>query len=356
MGHAPDPGFWAGRKVLLTGHTGFKGAWAALWLHRLGAEVHGLALAPDTAPSLWHEVGDGLLASEHRCDIADAAAVRTAVAAVQPELVIHLAAQALVRRGYAQPVETFATNTLGTAHLLDALRPIDGVKAVLIVTTDKVYANAGAARDFVEDDRLGGHDPYSASKAAAELVAQCFADAYLAPRGVAVATARAGNVVGGGDWSDDRLVPDLWRAAQGGVPLMLRFPQATRPWQHVVEPLAGYFRYVEVLAGGGEAPRTLNFGPLPGTPMTVAAVAEAIAAALGAGQGWKHDQGPHPAEMAALSLDPALAGRALGWRPRLDARETIAWTARWYDAHHKGAPARALCLEQIEQYEAMLRA
>ena len=353
---APDPGFWAGRKILLTGHSGFKGAWSALWLHRLGAEVHGLALAPDTQPSLWREAGAKVLASETLCDIADAAAVRRAVATVQPELVLHMAAQALVRRSFADPLGTIATNTIGTANLLDALRPLDGIKAALIVTTDKVYANAGAARDFVEDDRLGGHDPYSASKAAAELVTQCYAASFLAPRGVQVATARAGNVVGGGDWSEDRLVPDLWRAARDGVPLALRSPGATRPWQHVLEPLAGYFLYLERLAGGAELPSALNFGPLPGTPISVAEVAEAIAATLGVAHGWRQDEGVHPPEMQWLSIDPALAGDTLGWRPRLDAHETIAWTARWYEAHRGGTAARALCLNQINDYEKILTA
>ena len=189
---APDRNFWSGRRVLLTGHTGFKGAWAALWLKQLGAEVHGLALPPEGEPSLWREVGGGQLASEHLCDVADAGAVRTAVETVRPDIVLHMAAQALVRRSYADPVGTIATNTMGTVHLLDALRDVDGLKAALIVTTDKVYANDGGARDFGEHDRLGGHDPYSASKAAAELVTASFAASFLEPRGVAVATARAG--------------------------------------------------------------------------------------------------------------------------------------------------------------------
>lgn len=353
---APDPAFWSGRRILLTGHSGFKGAWAALWLQQLGAEVHGLALAPDTDPSLWREAGAGVLASEQICDIADAAATRRAIDAVRPELVLHMAAQALVRRGYAQPLQTFATNIMGTAHVLDALRQADRVKAALIVTTDKVYANAGAARDFVEDDRLGGHDPYSASKAAAELVTQSFAASFFAPRGVAVASARAGNVVGGGDWSEDRLVPDLWRARRDGVPLMLRSPQATRPWQHVLEPLVGYLLYLEALAKGERVPPALNFGPLPGAPMSVAAVAKALAEALGVAHDWQPDGTDHPAEMPWLSIDPTLAGKALGWTPRLGARETIDWTARWYDRHRRGGDARTLCLSQIQEYETILTA
>lgn len=351
---APDPAFWAGRRVLLTGHSGFKGAWASLWLDRLGAEVHGVALAPDTDPSLWRDVGAGLLASETLCNINDRGALYGAIEAIQPELVIHMAAQALVRRGYSMPVETIATNALGTAHLLEALREVNGLRAALIVTTDKVYANHGESRDFVESDRLGGHDPYSASKAAAELITQSYAASFFDPRGVPVATARAGNVVGGGDWSEDRLVPDLWRAAQGGVPLILRSPGATRPWQHVLEPLAGYLLYVEALAQDDGVPRALNFGPLPGAPLTVAEVAEEMAKALGFEQPWRQAEGEHPPEMQWLSIDPALAGETLGWRPHLESAATIEWTARWYDRYRRGARARSLCLDQIQQYEAIL--
>ena len=351
---APSPDFWSGRRVLLTGHSGFKGGWAALWLQRLGAEVHGLALAPETDPSLWREVGQGILASEHLCDVADAEAVQRVVVAARPQIVLHMAAQALVRRSYADPLGTVATNVTGTANLLDALRHVDGIEAALIVTTDKVYANAGMTRNFVEDDRLGGHDPYSASKAAAELITQSFAASFLAPLGVKVATARAGNVVGGGDWSRDRLVPEVWRAARDGVPLTLRSPDATRPWQHVLEPLAGYFRYLERLAGGDDLPGALNFGPLPGTPLTVAQVAEAMADALGVERGWRQDEGEHPPEMQWLSIDPSQARVSLGWTPMLDSGATIEWTARWYDQHRCGTPSKELCLQQIHDYENLL--
>ena len=239
-GSEPDGGFWQGRRVFLTGHTGFKGAWAALWLADLGAEVHGFALPPHTEPSLWEQVGTGLLAGETLADLADRDALTEAVRRARPQIVLHMAAQALVTRSYADPVGTFATNVLGTAHLLDALRAADGLEAVVVVTTDKVYANDGSGRVFVEDDPLGGGDPYSASKSAAELLTRSFAASFFDPAGVPVATARAGNVLGGGDWSADRLAPNIWRAARSGVPLLLRSPQATRPWQHVLEPLAGY--------------------------------------------------------------------------------------------------------------------
>jgi CDP-glucose 4,6-dehydratase len=348
-----DPNFWNGRRVLLTGHTGFKGAWTAIWLARLGAEVHGYALAPDTEPSLWQEAGSGLLASETVGDLADRRAIAATVARARPEVVLHLAAQALVRRSYAEPVETIGTNVMGTAHLLEALRDVEGLRAVLAITTDKVYANADTGRDFVEDDPLGGHDPYSASKAAAELIVRSYAHSFFDRSGVPLATARAGNVIGGGDWSADRLVPDVWRAARAGRKLMLRHPDATRPWQHVLEPVRGYLIYAQALAARPDLPRALNFGPEPGRPLTVAQVAEAVGAALGAGQAWERDTGDHPAEMKLLSLDPSLARDAIGWRPLLTDDQGVAWTARWYSDHAKGAAARTLCETQISEYEAL---
>lgn len=351
---APNPAFWSGRRVLLTGHTGFKGAWAALLLKELGAEVHGLALPPETTPSLWSEIGDSLLVGESIVDLVDREGVRRAVADARPELVLHMAAQPLVRRSYAEPVETIATNALGTVHLLDALRSASGLAAVLVVTTDKVYANDGGGRAFVEDDPLGGHDPYSASKAAAELLTRSYAASFFDRAGIPVATARAGNVVGGGDWAGDRLIPDIWRASKAGLPLRLRSPSATRPWQHVLEPLAGYFAYLEALHRGDSVPRALNFGPQPGEPMTVATVADAVSRALGVERAWQLDEGDHPPEMTSLSLDPTLARATIGWQPRLSGQETIEWTARWYAAHNRGASARELCLEQIRDYEALL--
>lgn len=349
----PDPSFWRNRRVLLTGHTGFKGAWSAMWLRSLGAEVHGFALAPDTEPSLWREAGHGILAGETIGDLADVDALRSAIAGARPQIVIHMAAQALVRRSYADPVGTVRTNALGTVHLLDALRDAEGLEAVLVVTTDKVYSNADAGRDFIEDDPLGGHDPYSASKAAAELLTRSYAVSFFDPAGVPVATARAGNVIGGGDWSEDRLVPDVWRAARAGVPLLLRAPEATRPWQHVLEPLAGYFSYLEALVRDPKTPRAMNFGPFPGRPVTVAEVAAAVGKAVGLDRSWRQDDGDHPPEMKLLSLDPSLARDTLGWEPRLGDEETVTWTGRWYAAHGEGADALGLCLEQIRQYQAL---
>lgn len=348
-----DSGFWRDRRVLLTGHTGFKGAWAAVWLDRLGARVTGLALEPDTEPSLWNAIGSDLVDQSIIGDIRDPAIVSDAVARAKPSVVLHMAAQPLVRRSYAEPVETFATNVMGTVHLLEALRSSEGLDAVLIVTTDKVYSNAEQGRDFIEDDPLGGHDPYSASKAATEIAAASYRSSFFEPRGIALATARAGNVIGGGDWSDDRLIPDVWRAAKRGESVALRNPDSTRPWQHALEPLAGYFLYLEALAGRREVPSALNFGPPAGASATVAHVAETMAEALGAATAWRRDEAPAPPEMKLLSLDPSRAIDSLGWRPLLSCKEAIEWSAAWYSQHDRGADPLHLCRAQLDAYEAL---
>jgi CDP-glucose 4,6-dehydratase len=349
----PDSHFWSRQRVLLTGHTGFKGSWASLWLERLGADVAGFALAPEHRPDLFSMLAPFRGQQSVLSDLADREALRAAIDGVRPTIVLHMAAQPLVRRSYADPVATIATNVMGTVHLLEALRDVDGLRAVLIVTTDKVYANDGSGRPFGEDDRLGGHDPYSASKAAAELVAQSFHHSFLGPRGVALATARAGNVIGGGDWSPDRLVPDIWRAHHANRPLELRFPYATRPWQHVLDPLLGYFLYLERLAADSDGlPASLNFGPLDGSgSMTVAEVVQGLAAAMGTAGGWTLAPGPNPPEMRALALDAGQAATTLGWTPRLDAETALAWTADWYRQYDAGSDMRAFSLEQLSRYQ-----
>ena len=349
----PDAAFWSDRRVLLTGHTGFKGAWAAVWLKRLGARVTGFALPPSTNPNLWRELGTRQIGEEFLNDLADRRALREAIATAKPSVVLHMAAQSLVRRSYAQPVETFAANVMGTVHLLDALRGVQELQAVLIVTTDKVYANNGGGRNFGEDDPLGGHDPYSASKAAAEIATASYAASFFHDQAVGIATARAGNVIGGGDWSEDRLIPDVWRAAARAEAVALRNPEATRPWQHVLEPLAGYFLYLEALARSDPVPRALNFGPLPGSLATVANVAEAMGEALGASRVWRKDPDPAPPEMKLLSLDPSKAIASLSWRPRLSCEEAVRWSASWYSEHANGSDPLALCQSQIERYEAL---
>ncbi|PWR20801.1 CDP-glucose 4,6-dehydratase [Zavarzinia compransoris] len=350
-GH-PDPALWAGRRVLLTGHTGFKGAWAALWLERLGARVTGLAL-PAEELSLYTLAQVGRSLESHVADLRDPAAVERVVQAADPEIVLHLAAQPIVRRSLAEPVETFATNVMGTVHLLDSLRRARGLRALLVVTSDKVYANAEDGRAFAETDRLGGKDPYSASKAACEIAVQAMAQSFLARNGVRVATARGGNVVGGGDFAEDRLVPDAVRAVRAGRALVLRHPEATRPWQHVLDCLAGYFAMAEALLAGTDLPPALNFGPLPGTDVTVGALARSILKALGGDGDYVHQPVPGSVEMTALAIDSALARRVLGWHDRLAGERLAKATADWYRAWIEGADARALTLSQIASFEAL---
>ena len=349
---AVSPAFWRGQRVLLTGHTGFKGAWAAIWLSRLGVEVTGLALPPDQQPSLYGLAGvRRLLHAEHLIDLRDLPAVRAAVGAQPCDLVLHMAAQPIVRAAIEDPVGTFATNVMGTAHLLQALREQAAPRAVLVVTTDKVYANAEAGRAFAEGDALGGKDPYSGSKAAAELVTASFAQSYFARAGVPVATARGGNVIGGGDFSRDRLAADIVRAARAGEPVVLRHPEATRPWQHVLDCLAGYLTYLQALAQDPATPRALNFGPRPGgAEVTVGELATLGVEALGAPP-WRHEPDPQSIEARALAIDASLAARALGFTSRLAAPEAVAATMAWHRRQAAGEDALGLCREAIEGYE-----
>jgi len=347
----PKADFWRGRRVLLTGQTGFKGAWCWAWLARMGAEVTGLALAPDTAPNLSAILGLGADPRSRIGDIRDAAAVAAAVEAARPQIVLHMAAQALVRRSYAAPLETFDTNVNGTLRVLDALRNRPELQACVVVTSDKVYENDGSGRAFVETDQLGGSDPYSASKAACEIAVSSFARSFGAALAGPVATARAGNVIGGGDWSADRIVPDLWRAHQAAQPVALRYPRATRPWQHVLEPIAGYLDFAEALVGGS-AERALNFGPVEAAPVTVAEVVEAFQRAYGSGAtGWTQAPGQHLKEAPTLAIDAGRAISVLPWRPCLASQEAIAWTAAWYAAHDGGADMAAYTDRQIAEFE-----
>jgi CDP-glucose 4,6-dehydratase len=348
---ALDAGFWAGRRVLLTGHTGFKGSWLLLILDAMGAKVTGLSLTPTTDPAMFHQIGGDTLCDHHIADIRNADAVNDIVAKAQPEVVLHLAAQPLVRRSYADPVESFATNVLGTAHVLNAARVVEGLKAIVSVTTDKCYENVGQTHGYVESDRLGGHDPYSNSKACAELVSQCFRDSFFARRGVGVATARAGNVIGGGDFSADRLVPDAARAFAANRPLEIRNPDAVRPWQHVIEPLAGYLRLAECLAAdpvffaGG-----WNFGPTQEDLASVSHVVDQLARHWGRESGYVRQPGDHPHEAAMLTLDSSKANRDLGWAPRLSLEQATSWSAEWYRSVAAGANASAISRTQIRNY------
>ncbi|MBM3954282.1 MAG: CDP-glucose 4,6-dehydratase [Planctomycetes bacterium] len=346
------PAFWAGKRVLLTGHTGFKGSWLALWLARQGAAVTGIALAPQTSPDLWTSAGLDGCCDSHVTDIRDAEAVRRIVALTRPEIVFHLAAQALVRASYRDPLGTFSTNAQGTAHVLEAVRQTDGIRAVVVVTTDKVYRNNEWPWPYREDDALGGHDPYSASKAASEVIVECYRRAFLIDRGVAVSTARAGNVIGGGDWSEDRLLPDAIRAWGAGVPLEVRRPMSTRPWQHVLEPLSGYLTLAQALwERGDEVASAYNFGPPPHEAATVHTVIEQARRAFpGAAVNYAETPtGPH--EAGWLALETARAREQLGVTPRLALADAVRMTIEWYRRFHAGTSARSLCEEDISAFQ-----
>lgn len=343
-----NPDFWNARRVFLTGHTGFKGAWLALWLERMGARVTGYSLAPDTAPSLYELLAPWAGITSVIGDVRNGSALRAALASSEPEIVIHMAAQALVRRSYLDPIDTFSTNVLGTATLLDALRSSNTVRAALVVTSDKVYEQRGR-RPFVEDDQLGGADPYSASKAMQELTASSFARSFLAEQSVAVATARAGNVIGGGDWAPDRLVADYYRALAEGKPFLLRYPNATRPWQHVLDPLSGYLTYLEQLTAGSDVPPALNFGPT-GESLTVQELISRLADFAGRPADWGPDLEPNWPEHETLALDSSAAAAYLDWRPRLSVEDGVRWTAAWHTAHHRGEAIREFTGQQIDTY------
>lgn len=345
--------FWAGRRVLLTGHTGFKGSWLLMLLETLGAKVTGISLEPE-ADGLFGQIG-----GQARCihiinDIRDFGAVRAIVSAARPETILHLAAQPLVRQSYIDPLETISTNVLGTANLLEAARSVDNLAGIVCVTTDKCYANDGRSTGYLEDDRLGGHDPYSNSKACSELVTQCFRDSFFSHRSIGVATARAGNVIGGGDYSADRLIPDLVRALSENRKPELRNPGAVRPWQHVLEPLFGYCLLAERMAGD---PRHFakgwNFGPSPHDVADVGTIVREMARQWGKPGDFCPQAGDHPHEAELLTLDSGMARRELGWAPRLSLGTALEWTAEWYRAQIAGQPAAELCFAQIRRYFAI---
>jgi CDP-glucose 4,6-dehydratase len=343
--------FWRDRRVLITGHTGFKGAWLYLWLRALGAKPSGYALAPASVPNLWDIVGGDTRSVI--ADIRDSARVRAEVVAADPQIVIHMAAQALVRESYRDPLGTYATNVLGTGALLQACRELEDLQCVLVVTSDKVYEHHGASRPFEEGDRLGGDDPYSNSKACAELLTAAFRRSFFSD-GPPIASVRAGNVIGGGDWSVDRLIPDCVRALEAGGPVTLRYPEAVRPWQHVLEPLSGYLALAQALAQAPDnAPRAVNFGPDPASFCTVREVVDAFSARFAGKPGWQRDTAVQPPEAHALTLSSGLAERALGWRPCLGIAESLAWTADWYLAHAAGEDMLRYSETQIAQYQSL---
>jgi len=346
-----DAAFWRGKRILVTGHTGFKGGWLCLWLQRMGAEVQGLALDPPTETNLFTEarVAEGMASTIG--DIRELSTVEACVAAFRPEIVIHMAAQPLVRLSYEQPVETYATNVMGTVHVLEAVRRSPGARVVVSVTTDKCYENREWAWGYREDEPMGGHDPYSNSKGCAELVTSAYRRSYFRQAGVALASARAGNVIGGGDWASDRLVPDILRAFERGEAVVIRNPNSTRPWQHVLEPLSGYLTLAQQLwSRGAEFAEGWNFGPHDEDARPVHWIVERLVERWGEGARWQLDGGTHPHEAHYLKLDISKARARLGWQPRWRLGEALDRIVAWHQAWRAGADVRALCLEQIDQY------
>jgi CDP-glucose 4,6-dehydratase len=348
---AVDPAFWHGRRVLVTGDTGFKGAWLCLWLQRMGALVSGYSDAVPTSPSLYELARLGERSESLRGDVRDLEALAGALGELGPEVVVHMAAQPLVRRSHQDPAGTFGVNALGTVNLLEAVRRANGVRAVVVVTTDKVYAEGPGTH--AEDDALGGSDPFSASKACAELAADTYRSAFFsAPAAPAVATARAGNVIGGGDWGEDRLVPDLVRAALAGERVRIRNPDAIRPWQHVLNPLSGYLALARRLLEEPSAAGEWNFGPAPADERPVRWVIERLARHWGEEIRWEPDAGDRPRESPVLRIDSARARGLLGWEPRWDLDAGLAAVAAWHRAVAHGADPREVCMAQIDAFYA----
>ncbi|MDZ4168052.1 MAG: CDP-glucose 4,6-dehydratase [Coriobacteriia bacterium] len=350
---APFGGVFSGRRVLVTGHTGFKGSWLSRWLVDLGAEVFGYALEPDTSPSLFADLALHELVDSRIGDIRNAGGIAALVAEIRPETVIHLAAQPLVRRSYAQPRYTFETNVMGTANLLEAVRDCADCRVVVNVTTDKVYANSETGEPFGEDRPLGGHDPYSASKAASEILTASYrASFFSTPGTAAIATARAGNVIGGGDWSEDRLVPDCARALLAGSSIIVRNPASIRPWQHVLEPLSGYLHLAAALWCEEAEQGAYNFGPDPDSARTVGEVVDQLIATWGEGSWHAPELQEQPHEAAILRLDVRKAAQVLKWRPVWSFEDTVVRTASWYRAYATGQDASALVETDLEAYAA----
>ena len=348
---------WKGRRVFLTGHTGFKGSWLALWLSRLGVQVRGYALDPCTEPSMFSLASVGTLVEDVRGDIRDYAKLEASMTEFRPEVVFHLAAQPLVRRSYADPLITYGTNVMGTVHVLEAVRKTPSVRAVVCVTTDKCYQNQEWIWPYRETDPLGGYDPYASSKACAEIVSAAYRTSFfpldrLNEHHVALGTARAGNVIGGGDWSEDRLIPDLVRGFTSGQPVLIRRPNAIRPWQHVLEPLYGYILLAEKLLAQDAAFATaFNFGPGDEDAWTVERIVTKLVRMWGNGASWVRDAAPSVHEGHVLRLDASKARVELGWQPRLKIEAALEWTMSWYRAWNEGEDIRGFTAKQILDFE-----
>lgn len=353
--------FWQNRKVFVTGHTGFKGSWLSLWLHALGADVTGYALEPPSEPSLFEQARVGECVRSIRGDVRDFEHLKSALAACNPDVVIHMAAQSVVRYGYDEPVETYATNVMGTVHLFEAVRQLGRPCVVVNVTSDKCYENREWVWGYRESDPMGGHDPYSNSKGCAELVTGAYRDSYFPPdalskHGVALASVRAGNAIGGGDWTANQLIPDLVRAFLGRRPCRIRSPAAIRPWQFVLMPLHGYLLLCERLAeDGARFASGWNFGPAETDARPVSWIVDKLVSLWGEGASWTLDGTPHPAEAQLLRLDTAKARAGLGWHPVLQLDQSLAWIVEWYHACQAGNDLQSLTRRQIERYEYLLQ-
>lgn len=340
--------FWKNKRVLITGHTGFKGGWLSLWLDSMGAKICGISLEPNTDPNLFTlaHVVDGI--EHHIADIRNAPALAKIIQKFDPEIVFHMAAQPLVRASYKDPLGNFDTNIMGTANVLEALRTCLSIKTIVVITTDKVYENFEVPRPYQEADHLGGHDPYSASKAACEIVVQSYSKSFFEDKGVRLVSARSGNVIGGGDWSEDRLIPDALKAWQSGKTLEIRSPDSVRPWQHVLDPLAGYI----LLAEKPGTDHAYNFGPDNQKSVTVRAVIDLAKADYGQGEVRYHTNHEGPHEAGLLLLDITKAKKELGFKPTWDLKTSIQKTMEWYKKVAKGDDARSLCLQQIQEFSA----
>ena len=347
-----NPDFWRGKRVFLTGHTGFKGSWLSLWLQSMGAELHGLALTPPTTPNLFEVANVASGMGSTIGDIRDYETVRATMAAFKPDIVIHMAAQPLVRLSYSEPVATYATNVMGTVHVLEAARHAGTVGAIVNVTTDKCYENKEWAWGYREDEPMGGYDPYSNSKGCSELVTSAYRRSFFQAKGIALASARAGNVIGGGDWALDRLVPDILQAFEKKQPVIIRNPNATRPWQHVLEPLSGYLALAEHLysENGQQFAEGWNFGPHDDDARPVQWIVEHLVNSWGNGASWQLDGGEHPHEANYLKLDISKAKARLGWTPSWHLGTALEKITTWHHAWLAGKNMQQLCQQQIAEY------
>jgi len=356
----PNRKYWRDRRVFLTGHTGFKGSWLSLWLNSLGAKVTGYALTPPTDPNLFEQARVERVVQSICADIRDMSVLKAAIAKCRPDVIIHMAAQTVVRRGYDDPVETYSSNVMGTVNLFEALRQLGMPCIVVNVTSDKCYDNREWVWGYRENDALGGHDPYSNSKACAELVTSAFRSSYFSPHtfdrhGVAIASARAGNVIGGGDWTANQLIPDLIRSFLAGQPCLIRNPLATRPWQFVLEPLRGYLLLAEQLSSEPKRSATgWNFGPSDDDARPVSWIADELVRLWGNQANWVRDTAHHPHEAYLLKLDASKAHRDLRWYPALPLKSSLDWIVTWYRAFERGEDLSELCQTQIENYESIV--